>query len=319
MGNSKFGSLPKGFGRAIDLSSLARPAHQGPTSGSSGNSSNNLQGASGSVAIEVTENNLVTDFIEYSATVPSFIFIWSDRAKGSREMLDTLDRLARQDNGAWRLGAICFDTQPELAQALRITAIPAAVALIQQQVLPIPTLPPEEASLRLMINRILEVAEQQGLTISRSGAVAPEGTPVEEVKQDPEEEEAYAAIERGDFASAADAYKRLLARKPNDQMAQQALAQCELMVRTGSIDPKRAIEDADKDPKNLDFVIRASDAEVAMGSLEAAFARLITFIKAHPGDERKRAKEHLLTLFSLFPPDDPVLIKARRDLASALF
>ena len=198
MGNSKFGSLPKGLGRAIDLSSLARPANQGLTSGAPGDSSSNSsrsnQGTSGSIAIEVTENNLVTDFIEYSATVPSFIFIWSDRAKGSREMLDTLDRLARQDNGAWRLGAICFDTQPELAQALRITAIPAAVALIQQQVLPIPTLPPEEASLRLMINRILEVAEQQGLSISRSGEVVPEGSPVEEAKQDPEEEEAYAAI-----------------------------------------------------------------------------------------------------------------------------
>ena len=319
IGNSKFGSLPKGFDRAFDLSSLARPAQQN----NQGNSVEKSKASSGgSLVIEVTEANLVAEFIEYSAKVPAFIFIWSDRAKGSREMLDTLERLAQKDNGAWRLGAICFDTQPELAAALRVTAIPAAVALIQQQVLPIPTLPPEEASLRLMINRILEVAEQQGMTISRSGNSTLGGDSADEQGREvgePEEEEAYAAMERGDFTSAAEAYKKLLARKPHHPMAGQALAQCELMVRTASLDPRRTIEDADRNPTDLDLAIKASDVQVAMGQLEEAFARLISFIKAHPGDERKEAKEHLLTLFSLFPADDPTLIKARRDLASALF
>lgn len=319
MGNSKFGSLPKGFDRAVDLSSLARPT--GPSA--QGNSATGANpGSSVSIAIEVTEANLVPDFIEYSAKVPAFIFIWSDRAKGSREMLETLKRLAQRDNGAWRLGSISFDTQPELAQALRVTAIPAAVALIQQQVLPIPTLPPEEASLRLMINRILEVAEQQGMTISRSGATAADdavtGEDVKEVGE-PEEEEAYAAMERGDFAAATEAYKKLLERKPHDFMAQQALAQCELMVRTASLDPKQTIDDANASPGNVELAIKASDVQVAMGQLEEAFARLISFIKTHPGDERKQVKEHLLTLFSLFPADDPILLKARRDLASALF
>ena len=311
MGNSKFGSLPKGFGRAIDLSSLARPAQS--SQGTQGAAASN----SGSAIVNVTENNLVADFIDYSQKVPAFIFIWSDRAKGSREMLEILDRLAQQDNGAWRLGAISFDAQPELAQALRITAIPAAVALIQQQILPIPQLPPEEASLRLMINRILEVAEQQGMTISRSGngkesAVADE-------PMDPEEEEAYTAIEKGDFTSAADAYRKLLARKPNDSLAKQALAQCELMIRTEKLDPQKALEAATANPDDLSLVIAASDVDLAMGRLNEAFGRLILFIKAHPGDQRKAAQEHLLTLFSVVPAEDPALIKARRDLASALF
>lgn len=312
MGNQKFGGLPKGFARAIDLSSLARPN----TSASSTPTADGSRGAS--VIVDVTENNLVSDFIEYSKKAPAFIFIWSSRAKGSREMLDTLDRLAQRDNGAWRLGAISFDSQPELASALRVTAIPAAVALINEQVLPIPQLPPEEASLRMMIDRILEVAAQQGLTISRDGASS-ESEGGLTAPSDPEEDEAYAAIERGDFTSAAGAYKRLLARKPNDALAMQALAQCELMIRTASLDPKKSIEEASSNPDDLDLVIKASDIEVVMGQMEAAFSRLITFIKNHPGDERKRAREHLLTLFSVVPPEDPILLKARRDLASALF
>jgi len=313
MGNQKFGGLPKGFGRAIDLSSLARPATTGTSSSTTASGSNGA-----SVVVDVTENNLVSDFIEYSKKAPAFIFIWSSRAKGSREMLDTLDRLAQRDNGAWRLGAISFDTQPELAAALRVTAIPAAVALINEQVLPIPQLPPEEASLRLMINRILEVAEQQGLTISRDGTPAASDGGAS-APSDPEEDEAYAAIERGDFTSAASAYKRLLARKPNDALAMQALAQCELMIRTASLDPKKAIDEASRNLDDLDLAIKASDIEVVLGQMEAAFSRLITFIRNHPGDERKRAREHLLTLFSVVPPEDPILLKARRDLASALF
>jgi putative thioredoxin len=314
MGNEKFGSLPKGFGRAVDLSSLARPASSPTAPTSSGATAS----TGSSVIVDVTENNLVSDFIDYSKKAPAFIFIWSARAKGSREMLDTLDRLAQRDNGAWRLGAISFDTQPELASALRVTAIPAAVALLNEQVLPIPQLPPEEASLRLMINRILEVAEQQGLKISRDGTAGALNSEAP-LESEPEEDEAYGAIERGDFVAAAGAYKKLLARKPNDPLAMQALAQCELMIRTSSTDPKKAIADASESPDDLDLVIKASDVEVAMGQLERAFTRLITFIKNHPGDERKRAREHLLTLFSVIPPEDPILLKARRDLASALF
>ncbi len=312
MDNSKFGSLPKGFGRAIDLSSLARPAQSAPSQ-AAGSSANN--GTSG--VLNVTEANLVPEFIDYSERTPAFLFVWSERAKGSREMLATLAKLAQQDDGAWRLGSISFDTDPQIASALRVTAIPAAVAIIKGQILPIPQLPPEEASLRLMINRILEVAEQQGMTITRGGAQAEVGEVAPAT--DPEEDEAYAAIERGDFESAASAYKRLLTRKPNDALAMQALAQCELMIRTQAIDPKSVMERAESSLDDLTLQKQASDIDIAMGRFEAGFNRLIIFIKNHPGEIRKEAKEHLLALFSVVPPEEPVLLKARRDLASALF
>ncbi len=312
MDNSKFGSLPKGFARAIDLSSLARPAQSAPSQ-AAGSSANN--GTSG--VLNVTEANLVPEFIDYSERTPAFLFVWSERAKGSREMLATLAKLAQQDGGAWRLGSISFDTDPQIASALRVTAIPAAVAIIKGQILPIPQLPPEEASLRLMINRILEVAEQQGMTITRGGAQAEVGEVAPAT--DPEEDEAYAAIERGDFESAASAYKRLLTRKPNDALAMQALAQCELMIRTQAIDPKSVMERAESSLDDLTLQKQASDIDIAMGRFEAGFNRLIIFIKNHPGEIRKEAKEHLLALFSVVPPEEPALLKARRDLASALF
>lgn len=316
MDSSKFGSLPKGFARAVDLSSLARPTQPSAPS---------QQGGSSQV-IEVTEANLVPEFIDHSQKRPAFLFVWSERAKGSREMLSTLAKLAEQDNGAWRLGSISYDTDPQIASALRITSIPAAIAIIKGQVLPIPQVPPEEASLRLMINRILEVAEQQGMTISRDGSrddarddASVAGSEDAATQAEPEEDEAYSAIERGDFESAAIAYRKLLTRKPNDALAMQALAQCELMIRTQSIDPKSVLERAEASPDDLTLQKQASDIDIAMGRFEVGFNRLIHFIKNHPGDPRKEAREHLLALFSVVPPEEPSLLKARRDLASALF
>ena len=76
---------------------------------------------------------------------------------------------------------------------------------------------------------------------------------------------------------------------------------------------------ADENPNDFEAIKLASDVEVASGRFVEGFARLIAFIKANPGDVRKAAKDHLFTLFSVVPGDDPALIKARRDLASALF
>lgn len=304
MENSKFGSLPKGFGRAFDLSALARPAQQATTSSASSNGT-----------ITVTETNLVPEFLEHSQRIPVILFVWSERAKGSQEMLALLAQLASEDGGAWRLGSVSFDSEPQIAQALRVTAIPAAVAILKGQLLPIPQLPPDRASLRTLIDKILDVAKEQGMTVTR----APGSSSEPAAQVDPEEDEAYAAIERGDFESAAIAYRKLLARKPSDPLATQALAQCELMIRTSHYDAKQVLASAEKSPDDLELQKQASDIEVAMGQFSEGFTRLIAFIRKSGADERKEAKEHLLTLFTVVPHEDPALLKARRELASALF
>jgi putative thioredoxin len=62
-----------------------------------------------------------------------------------------------------------------------------------------------------------------------------------------------------------------------------------------------------------------ADIEIAQGDYEAAFNRLISAVKSFDGDDRDKAKSHLLQLFNLVDPADPRLVKARGQLASALF
>ena len=55
------------------------------------------------------------------------------------------------------------------------------------------------------------------------------------------------------------------------------------------------------------------------GSVDEAFDRVVAVVRRTSGDERDKARRHLLGLFETLPSDDPSVAKARRALASALF
>ena len=73
------------------------------------------------------------------------------------------------------------------------------------------------------------------------------------------------------------------------------------------------------DPDDLDAVLLAADLDAAQGSPEKAFERLLEVIRRGPGEPRETARARLLDLFETFGPTDPAVLKARRDLATALF
>ena len=62
-----------------------------------------------------------------------------------------------------------------------------------------------------------------------------------------------------------------------------------------------------------------ADLELMKGNPGAGFAVLINAIKISSGEERDKLRARLLELFIVVGDGDPEVIKARRDLASALF
>ena len=295
-------NLSQNFGRAFDLTSLKKPA---------ANSTPTQPG----VAIEATPENLVRDFVSVSNSTPVVLLAWSARMPESVQVLEILNKLAASDGGTWRLGSVNLDKYPEMANALQVQALPFGIALIQEQGVPLFDAPHPEPQLRAVLNKVLELAAQKGLKINGASATNEPAEPVME----PEELEAMAALEKGDYALAALSYKKWLSRKPVEKLAQIGLAQCELMVRISNLDSVTILASAAADPTNLEVQIQAADVEVASGNYESGFNRLINAIKISDSDDKKRAKEHLLSFFSLVDPMNPILIKARSTLASALF
>lgn len=219
--------------------------------------------------------------------------------------------MSEEDKQSWLFGAINADTQPQLAQALQIQSVPMAIAFIDEQPLALFDRVYPREQIALVIAKLFEVAKERGLNVT-----VPE---VKETPLEPEEAAALSALENGDYSGAAMAYRNWSQRKPDETMAKIGLAQCELMIRVAGLNPALAISDADKHLGDVTKQLMASDIEIVQGQQKRAFERLITFVRNSSGDDRKKAKEHLLLLFQLVDPSDPDLIRARGELASALF
>jgi len=281
------------FGNAFDLSTLKKPtADQLPT-----------------VGIAVTQENLVSEFVAKSKEQVVVLLAWSARSTQSKEILETLGNLEKADNGAWLLGTVDVDSQPQVAQALQIKSVPVAIAIIAEQLLPLFESVPPADQVRLVINKLLELASQKGV------GAAPVG--VTEIPMEAEEESVYAAMEKGDYKAAKLSYEAWLKRKPNEQVAVVGLAQVNLMLRIEGLDPVLTLKNAKED--DLTSQLMCADIQVASGDYEAAFDRLLQVIKSMAGEDRDKAKNHLISLFNLVDPTDSRLIKARAALASALF
>ena len=284
------------MGRAFDLSSLTKPKVEAEPS---------------SLIPEATVENFMDSYVAVSKTKPVVLLAYSPRSKASIDLRDLIYSMSEEDKQSWLFGAINADTQPQLAQALQIQSVPMAIAFIDEQPLALFDRVYPREQIALVIAKLFEVAKERGLNVT-----VPE---VKETPLEPEEAAALSALENGDYSGAAMAYRNWLQRKPDEAMAKIGLAQCELMIRVAGLNPAMAISDANKHLEDLTKQLMASDIEIVQGQPKRAFERLITFVRNSSGDDRKKAKEHLLLLFQLVDPSDPDLIRARSELASALF
>ena len=283
---------PPNFARAVDLSSLGKPkaTPAGPMSG-----------------LEVTAANLTSEFLPLSHKKAVIIIAWSVRSVESMEMVKLLGSLEAAYQGSWALGRLDVDAEPNVAQALQTKSVPYAIALIGEQMVPLFEQNYPEAQIRLVLDKVLTLASEQGV-----GAA-----PIE--VSEPEEDEAIIALEAGDFVSAEAAYKQLLSRKPTDNFAKLGLAQTQLLIRSDGLVLATVIEQAVQNPSDISIQLMAADMEMVNGRVEAAFARLVHVVKETSGDDRSKVREHLVALFALVEPSDSRLATARSALANALF
>jgi len=294
--------LPKNFASAVDLSQLGKPPVD----------TSNIAG------LEISQENLVNQVLPISAKKVVIVICWSPRSEQSISLLEVMGKYNQADTSesgepSWILGRVNVDDQPAVAQALQVQSVPRAIAIIQEQLVPLFEAVPPADQIRLVLDKVLTLASERGVGSAPDPAQAPE------VPMEPEEVEAMTAMETGDFRKAKSAYEKLLARKPGEAMAKLGLAQTELLIRIEGLNPQDIMAKATANPNDMDLALSAADLEIANGQNKAAFDRMIKMVKISSGDDRKRAQEHLVTLFLLVDPQDPDLLKARQQLASALF
>ncbi len=314
---------------AVDLSALKqRPAApSAPAGGGTQGSGADTDPAAtpqgpGPLRVEVTEQNF-QGLVELSAQVPVVFLLWSAQSLESGGLGDSLGSIIDSYAGRLVLGTADIDSFPQLAQAFQVQSVPTAVAVLKGQPVPLFQGPAEENQIRSLLDELLKVAAANGVTGSvGGGAVDGAAEPEQPAPLPPLHQEAYDAIEAGDFAAAAAAYRKALREAPADTLAKEGLAQVELMGRLQplSAEDSEALRTlAANEPDNIDAQLGVADLDIAGGHVEDGLNRVVSFIGRNFGPEREAARLRLLELFDVVGVSDPRVATARQALARVLF
>lgn len=314
---------------AVDLSGLKARAEQRTPSGGAPQRPADPAGGGGppagggtapAVVLDVTEETFQAEVIERSMQVPVVVDLWAEWCGPCKQLSPVLEKLAGEGRGAWILAKIDVDANPRISQAFQVQSIPHVVVVAGGQPVTSFNGAQPEPQLRQWITQLLDALRDQMPGIAEAEARAGgdvDAEPVEE-PEDPRIVAAEEALERGDYAAAAQAYEQILASEPAHAEAAAALAQVKFLERAESADPS-AIGRADAAPDDVDAQIAAADAQVAAQDVTGAFDRLVQTVSRTAGDDRDRARTHLVELFELFGTDDERVTTARRALARALY
>ena len=272
--------------------------------------------ASASV-FEVTEETFNDDVVYRSRTTPVIVDLWAEWCGPCKQLSPVLEKLANEANGAWVLAKVDVDANPRLAQAFQAQSIPMVVAIIGGQMVDAFLGAMPEAQVKQWLTQVLSVGEQLG--VQTGARPAEEGG--EEAADDlpPALAAARDAMEAGDLDAAAQALEKALADAPADALAKSWLAQVNLIRRASSYDPATVSREAAANPGDIDAQLRMADVQMASGDAEEAFDRVLGVIKRTSGEDRNRARLHLLDLFEILPPNDDRVKKARTQLTLLLF
>lgn len=295
-------TLPKFTSRAMDLSGIAAAAKAPPVP----------PGAS--FVIDVDEQNFEA-VMQLSTRHPVVVELYSPRAN-AQALSDDLIALANAAGGAYLLARVNVDAAGQIAQALGIQAVPTVIGVVAGQLAPLFQGTRSKAEAESVIGQLLQVAASNGL-VGRAEPVA--GGAGETDEADPRFAAADAALERGDFAAAVVEYDKILAQTPNDPEAKAGRAQVALLARSTGSDPAAVLAAAQAEPDSVDAQLAAADLEVLTGQPDQAFGRLIALIRTSVGPDRETVRVRLLELFEVVGAAEPAVLKARRDLMSALF
>ncbi len=314
---------------AVDLSALASspPTRAGgPTSaantvgaqGVSG-SSPGVTGDSGGVLAQGTDANF-QQIVTGTRDVAALVVLWSGRHPETRGAVDSAVAVAQQADGRLRVVEVDVDANPGIASAFQVQQIPMTVGLVAGQPLPMFAGVSQPEQIKPVVEELLKVAAQHGVTGRISvdgaagGAAAAEPPPLPPLHQ-----EAYDAIEKGDLAAAETAYQQALKENPADEDARIGLSQVQLLARTANVDLAQARAAAAADPDDVDAQIIVADLDLLGGHVEDAFNRLIDLVRRTSDEDREKARKHLVELFDVTGAQDERVGKARRALMSALF
>jgi putative thioredoxin len=311
---------------AVDLSSLVNrsQAPQTPAGGETAAPGGApVAGGAPSLVVDVTDATF-SAVLDLSNTVPVIVDIWAEWCGPCKQLSPILEKLVREYAGRFVLAKVDADTNPQLVQAFQAQSIPTVAAVIGGRPVSLFVGALPEAQVRDVFEQVLELATQNGVT--GSIPVADSDVATDEPAAEPEPEplpphhqEAYDAIEKGDYKAAQEAYRTAIAQDPRDQLAVAGLAQVSLLERLQGVTMADVRSAAAAAPNDLDAQLAVADLDVSGGHVDDAFDRVLTVFPTLDAAGKDAARTRLLEYFEIVGTDAPSVVAARRRLTTLLY
>ncbi len=293
-------------------------------------------------AASITDGSDATfreDVIDASMSVPVVVDFWAPWCGPCKQLGPAIEKVITNAGGKAKLVKINIDENPAIAGQLRVQSIPAVFGFVGGR--PVDgfagALP--ESQIKEFVNRLIQMG----------GGEAGED-PVEQAM-----EQAAAATEAGDHATAAAIYAQVVQHDPEQIQALAKLAQAYIKLeeleaarevlagvpadKANDADvasARSALELAEKageaaarlgdleaklaaNPNDHQARFDLADAQAAMGRSEEAIDNLLHIIQVERGWNDDAARLHLLKVFEALGPTDEAVQSGRRRLSSLLF
>src|SRR6478609_6030380 len=138
----------------------------------------------GARMLAVDEATFEAEVVNRSFLVPVVIDFWATWCEPCKQLSPLLEKLNEADDGRWVLATV--DVDQRVAQAFQIQSIPTLFAVVKGQPVPLFQGAQPEAQVRQVLDQLLLMAEQNGVTGRVDGT--PGAAPAPELPPEPEVE-----------------------------------------------------------------------------------------------------------------------------------
>lgn len=249
--------------------------------------------------IDVTDQSFES-VMQNSAVVPVIVAFWAPASLESRGATEVMEQVARRFAGRFQLAKVDITQGQGIAQAFQIQDLPAAAAVIGGRPVPLFQGQASPEQLVPVIEELLGVAKQMGVTAGIRVTDEDTAAPIPE-----EHVPARQAEEAGDLPAAVAAWEKVLEHHPHDQVALAEVARLRLLVRSQSSNDEET-------------VAGRADRLFAAGDHAQAFAILLEIVaNTSDTEEKDAARARLVELFRIAGNTDDVR-QARQRLSTLL-